>query len=218
MNSDRIATTRLLLLRHGQTQLSHEHTFCGVTDAPLTAEGHRQAKYLAERLRHEAIDAIYCSPQTRAQETAQPIADELGLALQTRTELREMNFGRWEQCDRTQLAQEYPHALAAWERGSWQAQPPEGETQQEVIARIIPCIIELLTTHAGQTIALVSHKSTLRLLMGNMLNMSLSASRSLRLDPASLSELRVTGDSVQLFRYNDTYHLLQPGQKLYDRK
>jgi broad specificity phosphatase PhoE len=124
-----------------------------------------------------------------------------------------MNFGQWEQCVRTELAREYPQAIAAWERGSWMAQPPGGETQQEVIARVVPCVIDLLNTHAGQTILLVSHKSTLRLLMGNMLNMSLQANRSLRLDPASISELRVTGDSVQLFRYNDTNHLLKPGQK-----
>jgi len=213
MNFDRVVTTRLLLVRHGQTKLSHENTFCGVTEAPLTAEGHRQAMCLAEHLRHESIDAIYCSPQTRAQETAQPIARMLDIALQTRAELREMNFGQWEQCVRTELAQEYPQALAAWERGSWMAQPPGGETQQEVIARVVPCIIDLLNTHAGQTILLVSHKSTLRLLMGNMLNMSLPANRSLRLDPASLSELRVTGDSVQLFHYNNTNHLLKPAQQ-----
>lgn len=213
MHSDREVTTRLLLVRHGQTKLSHENTFCGVTEAPLTEEGHRQAECLAGHLRHESIDAIYCSPQTRAQETAQPIARILNIELQTRAELREMNFGQWEQCVRTELVREYPQAMAAWERGSWMAQPPGGETQQEVIARVVPCMIDLLNTHAGQTILLVSHKSTLRLLMGNMLNMSLQANRSLRLDPASISELRVTGDSVQLFRYNDTNHLLQPGQK-----
>jgi broad specificity phosphatase PhoE len=213
MNFDRVVTTRLLLVRHGQTELSHENTFCGVTEAPLTAEGHRQAECLAERFRHESIDAIYCSPQARAQETAQPIARTLGIELQTRAELREMNFGLWEKRIRTELAQEYPQALAAWERGSWMAQPPGGETQQEVIAHVIPCIIDLLNAHAGQTILLVSHKSALRLLMGNMLNMSLPANRSLRLDPASISELRVTGDSAQLFRYNDTNHLIKPDQK-----
>jgi broad specificity phosphatase PhoE len=215
MNVDRVATTRLLLVRHGQTKLSHENTFCGVTEAPLTTEGHRQAEYLAEHFRHELIDAIYCSPQTRAQETALPIARALGLELQTRAALREMNFGLWEKRIRTELAQEYPQALAAWERGSWMAHPPEGETQQEVIARVVTCVTDLLNTHTDQTILLVGHKSALRLLMGNMLNMSLPTNRSLRLDPASISELRVMGDHAQLIRYNDTAHLTKPEQRQY---
>ena len=213
MNFDRAVTTRLLLVRHGQTELSHENTFCGVTEAPLTTEGHRQAELLAEHLRQESIDAIYCSPQIRAQETAQPIARMLGIELQTQARLREMNFGQWERSVRTELARENPQALAAWERGSWMAQPPGGETQQEVIARVVPCVIDLLNKHTGQTILLVSHKSALRLLMGNMLNMSLPANRSLRLDPASISELRVTGDSTQLYRYNNTNHLAKPAQQ-----
>jgi broad specificity phosphatase PhoE len=210
MNLDRVETTRLLLVRHGQTELSHESTFCGVTEAPLTVEGCRQAERLAEHFHHENIDVIYCSPQTRAQETARPIARTLGVELQTRAELREMNFGLWEQRIRTELAQEYPQMLAAWERGSWMAQAPGGETQQEVIARVVTCVIDLLNAHIGQTMLLVGHKSALRLLMGNMLNMSLPANRSLRLDPASISELRVTGDHVQLIRYNDTTHLIKP--------
>src|SRR5579883_1695360 len=155
MSFDDVATTRLLLVRHGQTKLSHENTFCGITDAPLTVEGQHQAELLAERLRHEPIDAIYCSPQSRAQQTAQPIARMLGLALQTRPALREMNFGQWEQCVRSELAQQYPRDLAAWEHGSWRARPPDGETQQEVIARVVPCVLDLLNTHAGQTILLV---------------------------------------------------------------
>lgn len=212
MSFDRAATTRLLLVRHGQTELSHENTFCGVTEAPLTAQGHCQAECLAEHLRHESIDAIYCSPQIRAQETARPIARARGIELQTRTELREMNFGLWEKRVRTELAQEYPQILAAWERGSWMVQLPEGETQQEVTARVVTCVIDLLNTHAAQTILLVSHKTALRLLMGHMLNMSLPASRGLRLDPASISELRVTGDHVQLIRYNSTNHLIKPGE------
>ncbi len=207
MDREPMATTRLLLARHGQTELSHSDTFCGVTEAALTAHGREQAQKLAMRLRHEHIDALYASPQGRAQETAQPIAALTGLEIQTREALHEMDFGRWEGCVQAEVAQESPQAMAAWDRGSWMVQLPGGETQQAVLARVVPCIVELVSVHLGQTILIVSHRTTLRLLVGHLLNLSLPNSRGLHLDPASLSKLAVIGDNVELVFYNDTSHL-----------
>lgn len=207
MGLEKVTTTHLFLVRHGQTAQSHDDAFCGTTETPLTAKGHEQALHLSERLRYEPISALYCSPQGRACETATPIADALGVKIQTRNALREMDFGRWENRARNELAQEYPQELATWEHGSWMAQPPDGETQQAVIARIVPCITELLTFHAGQTILIVSHKTILRLFIGHVLNMSLPDSRSLKMSAGSISELSVTGDRVQLMRINDTSYL-----------
>lgn len=204
MGQEKASTTQLFLVRHGQTAQSHDDAFCGTTETPLTAKGREQALHLSERLCKEPISALYCSPQGRARETATPIADALGIKVQTRHALREMDFGRWENRARSELAQEYPQELATWEHGSWLAHPPDGETQQAVIARAVPCIAELLTLHAGQTMLIVGHKTILRLLIGHVLNMSLPDSRSLTMDAGSISELRVTGDQVQLIRINDT--------------
>ncbi|GAC1554041.1 MAG: alpha-ribazole phosphatase [Ktedonobacteraceae bacterium] len=207
MDREPMAMTRLLLVRHGQTELSHNDAFCGTTEAPLTVIGRDQAQQLAKRLSHEHIDALYCSPQGRAYETAKPIASMLGLEIQTRKSLREMNFGLWEGRVQAEVAVESPQEMVAWDRGSWMVQLPEGETQQAVLARVVPCIVELLTVHSGQTILLVSHRTTLRLLIGHILNLSLPNSRELSLDPASLSKLLVIGDQVQLVLFNDVSHL-----------
>ncbi|GAC1694993.1 MAG: alpha-ribazole phosphatase [Ktedonobacteraceae bacterium] len=207
MDREPMAMTRLLLVRHGQTELSHNDAFCGTTEAPLTVIGRDQAQQLAKRLSHEHIDALYCSPQGRAYETAKPIASMLGLEIQTRKSLREMNFGLWEGRVQAEVAVESPQEMAAWDRGSWMVQLPEGETQQAVLARVVPCIVELLTVHSGQTILLVSHRTTLRLLIGHILNLSLPNSRELSLDPASLSKLLVIGDQVQLVLFNDISQL-----------
>jgi len=207
MDLEPVVATRLLLVRHGQTHTSRDDTFCGVTEVPLTAIGCSQSQYLAERLRREHVDALYCSPQQRARETAAPIAHALEKEIRTRSALREMDFGEWENRLRADLAREYPHELEEWERGSWMAHPPGGETQQAVIDRIVPCIIEVLAAHMGQTVVVVSHKSALRLLIGHLLHMTPPESRNLRLDPASLSELRVTGGQVELILCNDTSHL-----------
>ncbi|GCE22952.1 histidine phosphatase family protein [Dictyobacter kobayashii] len=208
MTTQKEATTRLLLVRHGQTAQSREDAFCGVTEVPLTETGRKQAQQVAERLRGQSIDALYCSPQIRARDTAEPIARALQLEIQLREALREMNFGIWENQPRAYLSEHYPRELSHWEQGSWMTQIPEGETQQAVITRVVPCVIELLHKHAGQTVLLVSHKSTLRLLVGHVINMALPASRCLRLDPASITELSIADDQAQLIYHNDTSHLL----------
>ena len=207
MSNDTPTTTRLLFVRHGQTNTTVDDAFCGSTEVPLTPIGHRQALALAERLRHTRIDALYCSPQQRALDTAAPIAGVLGLEISRRDELREMDFGVWENHPRSELLKEYPRLLHGWDRGLWMGNPPGGETRQAVIARVVPCIIELLGTHTGKTLLIVSHRTTLRLLIGHMLDMALSSSRRMEVSPASLTELHVTEDQVQLIFYNDTSHL-----------
>ncbi len=208
MNIDPTVTTRLLLVRHGQTPMSIDDAFCGVTEVPLAPIGHRQAHALAERLRSQHVAVLYCSPQRRALETAAPLAAALGREIQTLDALREMDFGLWENRPRAELLREYPQLVTAWERGIWMGNPPGGETRQGVIARVVPCVIELLNKHAGQTILLVSHRTTLRLLTGHMLDMALSSSRRMQVSPTSLTELHVRGDQVEILFFNDTAHLI----------
>jgi broad specificity phosphatase PhoE len=207
MNANSPVTTRLLLVRHGQTDMSVDDAFCGVSDVSLTPMGFRQAKALAERLRRRHVDVLYCSPQKRALETATPIATALGLEIYTHDALREMDFGLWENRARAELIQEYPQLMDGWECGLWMGNPPGGESRQAVIARVVPFVIGLLNTHEGQTIMLVSHRTTLRLLTGHMLDMALSSSRRMQVSPTSLTELHVTGNQVQILFYNDTAHL-----------
>jgi broad specificity phosphatase PhoE len=207
MNNDIPIPTRLLLVRHGQTNMTVDDSFCGATEVPLTPMGHRQAQALAQRLQHTHIDGLYCSPQQRTLETAAPLADMLGLEIYRRDELREMDFGLWENRPRAELHKEYPRLILGWDRGLWMGNPPGGETRQAVIARVVPCVIELLEAYTGKTLLIVSHRTTLRLLIGHMLDMALSSSRRMEVSPASLTELHVIEDSVQLIFYNDISHL-----------
>ena len=108
---EQAAATRLLLVRHRQTHTSLDYAFCGVTEVPLTLNGLSQVQCLAERLRRELVDALYCSPQQRAQETAAPIGLALEMEIRTLNALHEMDFGEWENRLRADLAMEYPHEL-----------------------------------------------------------------------------------------------------------
>ena len=88
--------TTTVLLRHGDTQLSPEHRFSGLSDLPLSANGTRQAKAAAGRLASGApIDAVVSSPLRRAAATAAIAAGELGLTAAVDDDLRETDWGDW---------------------------------------------------------------------------------------------------------------------------
>ena len=81
--------TRLYLVRHGATELTAEDRFSGSVGVDLSAEGRRQAARLGERLRAEALTAIYSSPLSRALDTARLVAGECALPVETRDGLRD---------------------------------------------------------------------------------------------------------------------------------
>jgi broad specificity phosphatase PhoE len=71
--------TRLLLVRHGETDWNAEGRLQGQTDRPLNDFGRRQARQLAEQLESEELEAIYSSDLARARETAKIVGERLGL-------------------------------------------------------------------------------------------------------------------------------------------
>src|SRR5947209_1077196 len=99
------AVTRVFMVRHGATVLSAEDRFAGATDVDLSDEGRNQTQRLAQRLRTEAITAVYASPLGRTVETANILAEPHGLEVQPRDGLREISHGRWEQMTRREVEQ-----------------------------------------------------------------------------------------------------------------
>src|SRR5262249_60158672 len=101
-------TTRLFLVRHGETTLSAEDRFAGSTDVPLGPSGRMQAERLATRLTGHAIAAVYCSPMQRTVETATIVARPHHLELMKRDGLRGMDQGRWDGLRRADVEAQYP--------------------------------------------------------------------------------------------------------------
>src|SRR6187402_537475 len=95
--------TRILLVRHGSTELSAEDRFAGATDVKLAAEGERQAACLAQRLAAVKLAAVYASPLSRTMRTATILAAPHQLAVTPDDGLREINHGRWEQLTRAEV-------------------------------------------------------------------------------------------------------------------
>src|SRR5437763_5339640 len=162
-------TTRLLLVRHGETALSAEDRFAGSTDVPLGPNGRVQAEKLAQRLRSCSVVAVYASPKQRALETARIIAERVGLPVITRDGLREIDHGHWEGMRRTDVEAQFPDEFSCWSEDPYTFAPRGGETGVQVVARALPTVREIVTAHPGESVLIVSHKATIRLIVASLL-------------------------------------------------
>src|SRR5947208_2299650 len=180
------APTRLVLVRHGEASGNRELRYLGSSDVALTALGREQARRLARALRRFPLVAIYTSPLVRARETAQAIAAETGLDVDVSADVREGDFGAWEQLTRAEVRARDAQHLAAWEAGADIA-PPAGESLADIRLRVVACTEALAVRHAGETIALVSHVGPIKALVCAALELPPAGAMRMWLDPASIS-------------------------------
>ncbi|HEY2712211.1 MAG TPA: histidine phosphatase family protein [Chthoniobacterales bacterium] len=201
-------STRIFLIRHGATVLSAEDRFAGATDVELADEGREQARRLAERLRTEKIIAIYASPLSRTFETAEIIARPHNLEVVRRDGLREISHGHWEQMTRREVDEKFPEEAAAWEEDPYTFAPVGGESGLAVTARALPVLLEIVRTHRENSVAIISHKGTIRLLLSSLLGFDPRRYRdNLDQNPAALNivDFRDT-THARLTLFNDTSH------------
>ncbi len=147
--------TTLILVRHGETDWNRENRFQGQADPPLNELGRRQSAELADRLAAEGVDRVYTSPQRRASETAAILADRLGLEVQPVDGLREIDVGSWSGLTRDEIAERFPDAWARWlEDGDGF---DDGETYEQLGARVIPALLGLAEQHDHEVVLVVTH-------------------------------------------------------------
>lgn len=205
-------TTRLLLVRHGATQLSAEDRFSGAVGVDLSDDGRAQAARLATRLASDGsrgpIRALYTSPLGRTLETARILAAPLGLAPKACNGLREISHGRWEGLTRREVEERFGGEYAAWEADPFTFAPEGGESGLHVLARALPVVREIVVAHPGETVVVVSHKATLRLVLGSLLGFDVRGYRDrLELSPASLTVVDFRDPvRARLMLFNDTSH------------
>ena len=200
--------TRLLLLRHGQTELSRQRRYSGRGNPELTDVGLLQAQDAARYLSEKGgIAAVISSPLQRAHDTAKAAADALGLTVQVDDELTETDFGDWEGLTFLEAAERDPELHGRWLRDT-SLKPPGGESFDEVQHRVQRARDRIIAEHGASTVLLVSHVTPIKTLLRLALGAGPSILHRLHLDLASLSVAEFypdNGASVRLV--NSTSHL-----------
>ncbi|OBI83094.1 bifunctional RNase H/acid phosphatase [Mycobacterium sp. 1245805.9] len=202
------APTRLLLLRHGQTELSVERRYSGRGNPALTEVGRQQAgaaaRYLAER---GGIAAVISSPLQRAYDTAATAAKALGLDVTVDDDLIETDFGAWEGLTFTEASERDPELHRRWLRDT-STTPPGGESFDAVLDRVLRVRERVIEAHQGATVLVVSHVTPIKMLLRLALDAGPGILYRLHLDLASLSIAEFYADGASSVRLvNQTGYL-----------
>jgi broad specificity phosphatase PhoE len=177
--------TRLILIRHAATDCFGSQLAGRNGDVHLSAAGKIQGERLARALKQQRIGEIYSSPQPRARETAQFLAESFGDKVRIAAQLDEIDYGEW-----TGRTFEELRGIAQWrEFNSARSctRIPNGELMVEVQARVLALLERLCQHHSTMTVALVSHADVIRAALAHCLGMPLDLLLRLEISPASIS-------------------------------
>ncbi len=208
-----------LLIRHGDNDLMRKYLVGRSPGVHLNEKGQQQAQSLARLLADAPLAAVISSPMERALETARPLAELKGLAIQERPGLTELNYGAWmghsfRQLQRTKL----------WKQ--LRADPsevrfPEGESICEAQERAVAELEAIASSFQDKDlVACITHGDIVRLLVAHYLDMSLSAYQKLSVHPASITVLAFDKEKrAYLLHLNQVDALdLKPTQKKQRKK
>jgi broad specificity phosphatase PhoE len=203
--------TRVLLIRHGQSEGNAEGRFGGHTATPLSARGRRQAEAAARALSSENLTAIYSSDLPRAIETAMPLARLTGLEVQRTEAFRERSVGVMEGLTFEEAAAHHPEQYAALIRRDFEHVLLGGESYRQMLDRAARELDRAIEQHSGGHIAIFSHTGTICILALHLMG----ALDAPELRPVWIAttncgitrfELRDDG-FVRVLAVNDTRHL-----------
>jgi len=199
--------TVTLLLRHGQTPMSVQRRYAGLSDVPLTEVGVQQAAAAGKRLASAGITAIVTSPLTRAVRTAEEVAAATGATVEADEGLRETDFGAWDGLTFAEVRERWPAELTAWLADPAVA-PPGGESFADVSIRVEGALRRVLAGYQGRTVLIVSHVTPIKTLVAAALLAPPPALYRMHLDVAALCQVDWYADGPAVLRsFNDTGHL-----------
>jgi probable phosphoglycerate mutase len=200
-------STRILLVRHGETDWNAAGRIQGHSDTPLNAAGRQQARQAAQRLAREPIRALYSSDLARAFETATIIGEPLGLTVVTSTRLRERRYGAWEGLTAAEIQVRYPEQFVMWRARSTDFVPPQGETRSQLLTRALEELQTIARQHVSEVVVVVTHGGLCYVLINHILSSVDGDRREFTFGNASIHTLEVTGDQWSVISINETAHL-----------
>jgi broad specificity phosphatase PhoE len=149
--------TRLLLVRHAQSEWNALGRWQGWSDPALSELGRAQARAAASAV--GPVDAVVASDLRRARATAEILAETLDLGpVAVEPRLRERDVGEWAGLTREQIEQQWPGALD--QPGG--PRPPGGETPAQVISRVQRALDDLAGRYGDASVLVVTHGGVIR--------------------------------------------------------
>jgi probable phosphoglycerate mutase len=205
MNRPRL---RVFLVRHGAVQANLELRHIGRRDDPLGRTGLAQAQRLGQSFAELEIGSVLTSPLSRAVITARAIADTVGAPLTADRRLIEMDFGDWEGLTRDEICERSDRdrdQFLSWQENLDLA-PPGGESLVDVQRRCGQLLDHLVADPPTGPVVIVSHVGPIKAMLCTALDLPLTATRRLFLDPGTITVVD-WADRATLRLFNSHGHL-----------
>lgn len=200
-------TTRLCLVRHGETDWNAQKRIQGQIDIPLNAAGCAQARATAAGVAGRRFDAVYSSDLGRALETAQPIAAALGLPLRQAAGLRERHYGRMQGLTGAEARERFPGLHAVYAARDPHHDLEGGETLAEFASRVAASLQALVAAHPGGSVLAVSHGGVLDVAYRLATGRDLVSPRDFAMPNASLNWIEYREQRWHLVSWGEQDHL-----------
>lgn len=198
--------TRIVLVRHGHVEGIAPQRFRGRRDVDLSALGVRQARVTAQRIAQQwRPAAVYTSPLRRCLQTAAEIGSACGLTCAALDDLNDVHFGDWEWRTYDEVRDQSPDLFERWLDAPELVRFPQGESLQEVAARMANVVRLTCERHPQETVVVVGHNACNRVLLLQALGRRLSAYWRVDQDPCAVSEIVISGTVMTVQRMNETY-------------
>jgi len=208
-----MTTTKLCLIRHGETAWNAERRLQGHTDIPLNAKGEIQALQMAQALKDTKLtfDVLYTSDLKRAADTAKAVVQLFGVKARVESALRERHFGALQGLSISDAPFLKPDIWQAHIARDLDHELEGGESIQQFALRVQKALDQIQEQHAGKTILIVSHGGTLDMMYRIASNQALSAERIASVPNASLNWIaHHQGAGWVVDQWADTRHLEGP--------
>ena len=209
-------TTKLIILRHGETAWNRGTIYRGTHDVPLNDNGRRQAQLTAAALQKQPIDAAYTSPLSRASETARIVLEPHDITATDDDDLLDFDYGEWTGKEEAEVRRTWPAEHEEWITRPHQARPPGGTTLAEVFNRCLPMMVNAAKRHDGGTVALVSHRVVNKLLVLGALGLGLERFPFFLQGNCAINELLFREGEFTIEALNGTAHLIEGGVEVLD--
>jgi len=192
-------------IRHGESEFNAQGRIQGQADIPLSDFGRIQSSTLPQTFAGMSIDALFSSPLRRAMETAAPLAEALGLELQTDDRLMEIDAGIFQELVWSEIVERYPQEAAHWKSRDPDYRIPGGETRRELMQRGREAFESLLATGYLETVV-VAHGGLLSAVLKSLLEVP-DPLHPFRLYNCSISRVVWNGEDIELRSLNEVAHL-----------
>lgn len=200
-------STRICLVRHGETEWNAEGRVQGQTDIPLSAVGRAQALAAASILAGHDFSAIYSSDLLRVRQTAAPAAQRLALPIVLDRELRERHYGIFECLLYTEVKERFPEHYARFRDKDPDFDFDTGESLRAFFDRALTAVGRIADAHRGEQVLVFTHGGVLDMVYRHIHALGFSAAREFGVPNAGLNWIECTDTCWNLECWGDIGHL-----------